>query len=1056
MGTQNFRFGYYLAFLSTCIFFLSAWALFGPAQVETDLPRRQLGQHTPTHALTANETHNYYVHLTAPHYFRVQIYRGGSPTLYGPEGKILDRADMHKDPQSVKSLLCSRCEAGVYRIEVRSGQAAGADEYTIELGLVLPDTEANQHLIEADRNEMEGWRLHETETETAYRAALGKLRTAATLWQELGEPQHAFYCLMYLGEVHFNLSEYQAALDAYKQAATIADDACREVVGRCENLPGLRVLGPQKRSIEPGWTYNNIGKIYLRLGETALASTAYARSLAYARAYQNFDKANRRASAFVLVNLGELALLHGEKQKALAYLNEGLADWRRADAGKPNRHGEARALLGLGDYHHSLGEDDKALEYFQQALENWRGTSEYTWQVKPLVRKGQLYRRSKEWNDARKYLSDAVRVAQLAGNRDDETTARVNLGFISYEQGKLDEAATELTEAWRLAQEIGSRANQAFALTGLGLTAQAQGQTFAALTHYNQALALRRAIFDREGEAETLYHQARALAAVGRWGEAQQAIANAVLIIEDVRAGVVAADLRAAYLATVHDYYELQIDLLMRGHIRSPAAGYAGQALVAYEQSRARSLRETLALAGTDLRAGVAPSLLTHEREAAERLRAKAEYFSRQPAPTVAAQQEFNAVRQEYRQARQALEAAHPRSAALLTTTPKFTEGNIKALLDKDTLLLEYALGRERSYLWVVTNDKIHAFTLPPRDQIETLARQFYLAVSAPQTPPDKSSGHDGRALSQMLLGPAVPLLGRKRLLIVGEGMLQYLPWAALPVPSDTATPLVVQHEIVNLPSSLTLAALRRETARRPITAPFTAAIFADPVFNADDERLAKRSAAQTFLTPPAPRTLNDLRATTRDGWPRLPFTANEAETLRRLLPMRQSQIVVGFAANYEAVTNPALSRYRIIHFATHGFADTQQPELSGLVLSLVDEQGQPRNGFLWAYEIYNLNLPTDLVVLSACETALGKEVRGEGLMSLTRGFMYAGATRVVASLWKINDSRTSDLMADFYRNLLQSQMSPAAALRAAQITAWRKGRAPRLWAAFTIQGEYH
>ena len=167
--------------------------------------------------------------------------------------------------------------------------------------------------------------------------------------------------------------------------------------------------------------------------------------------------------------------------------------------------------------------------------------------------------------------------------------------------------------------------------------------------------------------------------------------------------------------------------------------------------------------------------------------------------------------------------------------------------------------------------------------------------------------------------------------------------------------------------------------------------------------------------------------------------------------------VALDFKASVQTATDPELAHYRIIHFATHGLLNSEHPELSGLVLSLVDQQGRPQDGFLQLQDIYNLNLPADLVVLSACETALGKEIRGEGLMGMTRGFMYAGASRVIASLWKVDDVATAALMERLYHGMLTEGLQPAAALRQSQIEMWKQKRwdSPYYWAAFVIQGEW-
>jgi CHAT domain-containing protein len=315
-----------------------------------------------------------------------------------------------------------------------------------------------------------------------------------------------------------------------------------------------------------------------------------------------------------------------------------------------------------------------------------------------------------------------------------------------------------------------------------------------------------------------------------------------------------------------------------------------------------------------------------------------------------------------------------------------------------------------------------------------------------------------------MLLGPAISRIGNKRLLIVGEGMLQYLPFAALPEPAPDAaaatkqSPLIATHEIITVPSASVVGVLRQETAERK-QAPKILAVLADPVFSADDARVAqqksKSNSAVTETTPvDAVRSATDLGL---QDFVRLRFSRNEAEEIARMAPAADTFKALDFDANRDTVLSTDLRQYRILHFATHSLVNNVHPELSGVVLSLVDRAGRPQNGFLRLYDIYNLRLSSDLVVLSACQTALGEEIRGEGLIGLTRGFLYAGARRVVASLWQIDDRTTAEVMKQFYTGMLARGERPAAALRAAQVAMWKtKGwDAPYYWGAFTVQGEW-
>jgi CHAT domain-containing protein len=411
--------------------------------------------------------------------------------------------------------------------------------------------------------------------------------------------------------------------------------------------------------------------------------------------------------------------------------------------------------------------------------------------------------------------------------------------------------------------------------------------------------------------------------------------------------------------------------------------------------------------------------------------------------------------------------------------------------LDSQTILLEYQLGEKRSWLWAITPEAITGYGLPPRADIETSARKIYELLTARQSRKDLTESQrqafideadakfrtESAALSRTLFGPISIRLRQewkgKRLVIVASGALQYAPFAALP-PPEADGQMIANHEIVYIPSASALAELRRETADRKPAAK-TLAVIADPVFEPDDPRVLAsvkkkrsndnlvaniRSAGETpakvSSTPISPLA-RSMRSFSRTGFSRLPFSREEAEEIAELIPERAMFKATDFQANRTLATSGELGRYRIIHFATHGLLNSEHPELSGLVLSLVDENGKPQDGFLRMDEIFNLRLPADLVVLSACQTALGKEIKGEGLVGLTRGFMYAGARRVVASLWQVDDQATSELMRLFYRGMLKEGLRPAAALREAQIGMSRSSRwsSPYYWAGFVIQGEW-
>src|SRR5262249_36893949 len=389
----------------------------------------------------------------------------------------------------------------------------------------------------------------------------------------------------------------------------------------------------------------------------------------------------------------------------------------------------------------------------------------------------------------------------------------------------------------------------------------------------------------------------------------------------------------------------------------------------------------------------------------------------------------------------------------------------------------------KRSFLWAVTQSSIAAFSnLPSQSEIDQLVRSLYDSVSGQSRSVLDDSASRQRArldaaylnfgktaslLSEKLLGPVADRLKAKRLIIVSDGALHFVPFAALPVPGDfSGSPLILNHELVNLPSISVLGALRQETRSRAKPAR-TLAVIADPVYSPDDPRVRGSAKAAFNTQTAAARSRSDFSAKDNADWfehlrggtgfRRLIYSRQEARSVLSLIPPSQSRVALDFDADIPAVMDAQLASFQIVHFGVHGMVDSVQPSLSSLVLSLVQPDGQPNDGFLRLYQIYNLNLPVDLVVLGACETAMGTEIRGEGIESLARGFMYAGASRLVASLWQVDDESTSELMKIFYRNILKSHVTPAAALRLAQLEIMRnpRWRDPYYWAAFVFLGEW-
>ncbi len=1137
-----------------------------------------------TQPLKGGETREHRVRALAGQFLRVTVEAQGidvAVAINGPGGKPLAEAD-NADDQGTETLSLITPNEGLYTIVVRALNAKDAKappgRYQIRLVALRAPTAADQQRVQAAAARAAALQLSEQKEEAPRRQAIAKFEESIKLWRALDEQAEAATTLDFLSLLYTDLNERAQALDTLNQSLALWRALPERRHEQAEAFYGLAVThntaGNRAQALENFQQAITLYRalqdrphelqallassvIHLALGDARRGLETSTQALTLARALKD-----QRSEASALNNLGESYNRLGQKRKALGYFEQALILRRAAR----DTAGEAVTLNSLGVVALDIGELQRALDAFNQALPLRRDPAGRALTLIQIGRALDLLGASRE---ALAYFNAALPLTRAANAKRTEAQTLNFIGLAHWAAGDHQQALAALNECLPLRRELKDTAGEGATLNNLGLVQQALGQHAAALDYFNQALTLVRAVSDRQVEARILNNSGFAYEALGqrakaveahnaalelarkvgdrpreakiRFGlarlardagqlrDARKQIEETIKLVEAVRTKLNDPSRRAEYRASTQQYYDLYIDVLMRLHKRAPKERLNAEALHVSERARARSLLELLTEAGADIRTGAAPELLDRERDLQERLNDKTTEQLNLLTTGKATEQQIAALTQELEQLSGALRAAQnelrtssPRYAALTQPQPLTAAEIRRQVLAPDTLLLEYALGEEHSYLWALSGTALHSYTLPKRSLIEEAARRFYRNLTARnQASADENTAQRqariaaaerelhaaGQALSKLIIAPAAAQLGTKRLLIVADGALQYVPFAALPTPKDEGGrmkdeeknarlhpsslilhpspliphPLVVRHEIITLPSASTLAVIRNEMGdRKPAAQQLL--VLADPVFEAQDERVqtinlklekteqAKPDPAKKDDQPPAigetaTRVLLLKKVVQETGAesaafsiPRLPFTRNEAEAILALVPAGQRQAKFDFNANRAALTGAALGPTRIIHFATHGFLNSLNPELSGLVLSLVNEQGAPQNGYLLAPDLYNLKLDaTELVVLSACQTGLGKEVRGEGLTGLTRGLMYAGAPRVVASLWSVSDAATAELMKEFYQGMLTRQLRPAAALRAAQLALWRQKQlqSPYYWAAFTLQGEW-
>lgn len=1001
-------------------------ALHGAAQTRTLEPGQAIERE-----LTAGEEHSYSLHLEKGQYLHIEVDRKSidvTATLYAPDGRKIFEVNPPIDRGRLENLFSITDVAGAYRVEVWAVDKNAAGRYQIKIAELRAAAEQDHTRVKAERAYVEGQRLFDQNPREAFK----QFEVSLPVWRALGLRVKETATLTYLGQILDIQGETRRTLDYYTQS-----------------LQGWREMGDRQNE---AYTLNHIGNVYERLGERRKALDHYDRALSLFR-----EVADRGGEIELLNNIGTIYSVMAEYQKALDHFEEAVT---LARAERQSQL-EAVCLGNIGFVYGAMGDYQTATDYYSRALDVLRAADSKPSQQVILNALGSYIRLQGDPRKAVGYHTEALAISRSLGNRRREALALTNLGLASAALGENHKALDYYLQAIALRQQVGDRAGESVALSAMGDLYASSGEQQKAAELYRKALDASRSVADRAKEAVALGGLARVERARGNLAQARAHIESAIAIIESVRASVAAQELRASYLSSAQKHYEFLIDLLMRG--KNPAA-----ALQIAERARARGLLEMLTESRANIRQGVDPALIGRERELKQLLDGKAESQMRLLSARHTAEQadaiekEIRAITTEYRQIQSRIRATSPRYAALVEPQP-LTLGDIqRRVLDSDTLLLEYSLGEDRSFLWVVAKDSMASFELPPRKEIETTARRVYQSFSVAGS--DASGTEAAEELSRMLLAPARSLLGNRRLVVVADGALQYVPFAALPEPksvesgksNDYRQPMIVNHEIVTLPSASTLAVLRREfEGRRPASA--LLAVLADPVFDRDDPRVRSTVASAGSANKAAREVDKSARESGVISFDRLRSTRREAEEILSLAPKDQSLRALDFRASLKAATSEELSNYRIIHFASHGLLNSLHPELSGIVLSMVDERGMPQNGFLRAHEIYNLKLNADLVVLSGCQTALGKEVRGEGLMGLSRGFMYAGAQRVVASVWRVPDRATAELMKHFYKAMFARKLRPAAALRAAQIEMRKQERwsAPYYWAAFTLQGEW-
>lgn len=1013
-----------------------------------------------------------------------------------------------------ETILLRVSAAGIYPIVVRCDEYTGATaQYVISISRLQDET-----AIEAYGRMTEAADIYLEDPGRFWERALQLYRDALALWQRAGDVseqarvRYAIAQIVYwhVGDWREAAREAAAAASLYERAGILhlrdnalhlqaaalieaaaeadtdtgassqADDIYAQALALFDGV--LRSQQAAGRDYDRAQTLNNIGLTHFYRSDWPQASRYFSRAADEFRRLQEWSgelnplanlavidqesgqliravstyrrllqiiPAEKEAAwrADTLDNLAAAQLALGSPDDALQHYLAALAIHDERD----NAGGQARSLAGLGSTYLYLGELEQARGYFERAL--------------PLA---------EAMNDARStaaILRSYAAVQRLLGNDDEATELygealqldttpaeaarlRIQRAGHNIDVGEHSAAMADLAEAQQVVASTGvSRISADMALQ-FGRLYAATGNTQLSEQWLDRAHKQYSSIAMHAGRAQSLLHLAR----VKRASDIPAAIGlyrAAIDQVEQIRRAVGEPELRAVYLGSRAGYYEELIAVQMAAYAASdgePRDRYVRDAFNTAERSRARATVDLVNEAAVSFYGSVDARTLEQKRQLNEQLAEL--HFKRDRE--LAAGGDVTDIVAQIQTVETALDVlaaeirrTHPRYAQF-SEPAILTAEQVQEQLDGDTVLLQYSLGRDAGYVWAVTRESIDGIEIASRAVIDALTRRTYHGLKKPNPGIDDRRQRQAALaeLARQVLAPVLASIdGKRRVVIAADGALQYFPFAVLS--ADGERRLLDDFAVSVVPSvtAVTTQRQHRDKATRPTS---TVALIGDPIFSASDPRF---SAA----IDDRQRDQNAALAERSSRFSRLTFSGQEIREIAALVPASDRVVATGFDATKPFALNTDLDRYRFVHLATHGVIDSQQPALSTLVFSTVQRDGTPQDGFLRLADVYELNLNADLVVLSACDTALGREIRGEGLLGLTQGFMYAGATSIVASLWQVPDRATAALMVRFYELLLSDGDDPVSALRKAQLdlASERRWRDPYYWGGFVLQGDW-
>jgi len=973
-------------------------------------------------------------------------------------------------------------------------------------------------------------KVSQTWNESAYRDAAKLYRSIADRWLSARNLQKYTECLRKAAGLHIRLNELDEA-EGLLEVALATDERAKNVAGQAQAVSELTKIAiwREKPSVA-----DSLQKRARALAEEAGGPEVMAEALFAAAAFQYRNQRNlflmkelqekalelfrvsgdKEGEAETLTDLAFTAVMNNDRQTGQELARQAVELARSISCSRCLAFG----LIALGDAYQRVGRWGKAYEAFKESESLFPDNVDLPEKANLFARFTVYYETFNDLVNARDYCRRARYLYTETNNLFGSSEAAIKIGQISGKLGDEDDAVENFDQGLAIARRLNDKATLAFAYENIGefyfskqhfaqsigfyrkaaanyekvgikyavaSVLEKLGQVYSSVRDnrssrklYAIALEMNRSVQSKAGQASNLYHLAKLHRSERKFDLSLSEATECIRLTDVLQNETENAKFRRGFFSEVYDRYALYISLLMDIYQRSGEKRYEAEALIASERSRARVLLENITFSDSNAVTDADGETLRREEEIRSRLSVMADTLTdllgrNSPRADIERlETQISGLQNELEEIRAALKQSSAQYAEI-KDPPKFDIDDFqKTVLDEDTLLLEFSLNDDKSYLWAVSKHGVQSYLLPPRNRIESeveslrelLGQRGIMAQESIEdyqrriAETERRYLQEVRILSDLLFGQARSIILGKRLIFVSDGKLLSFPAGALPDPnSNNNEPVLSNHEVVYEPSASVLAFLKHNVKKHEVQDDKDLIVFADPLFSAEDPRIVKN-------VRPGPDEVSDGRVSrtyryveSLDSLPRLIESKQEADAIVDVVGKARSRIYTDSSASVENALDRSISDYRIIHFATHGYLSESHPELSGIVLSQFGESGEKKNGLLRLQDIYSMQLNSDLIVLSACSTGIGKEIRGEGLMSLNNAFLQAGSKSVLSSMWKVDDVATKELMQGFYEELVYRDRKPSEALRIAQMRLQKDPRfsSPFYWAGFTLQGDF-